>query len=127
MSEQIEKKNTEKNEIPVVRPNVDIMENESIVYLVAEMPGVSEKNVDIDLQGNNLTIRGSTVCEGGTEPARSEFYPEKAYERQFTLGNSIDLANITANMKDGVLRLTLPKVKASPRGRRLSVNSNVAN
>ena len=111
MSEQIEKKNTEKNEIPVVTPKVDIMETESIVYLVAEMPGVSEKNVDIDLQGNNLTIRGSTVCEGGTEPARSEFYPEKAYERQFTLGNSIDLANISANMKDGVLRLTLPKVK----------------
>ena len=92
-------------------PKVDIMETESIVYLVAEMPGVSEKNVDIDLQGNNLTIRGSTVSEGGTEPKRSEFYPEKAYERQFTLGNSIDLANISANMKDGVLRLTLPKVK----------------
>ena len=40
MSEQIEKKNTEKNEIPVVTPKVDIMETESIVYLVAEMPGV---------------------------------------------------------------------------------------
>jgi HSP20 family protein len=111
MSEQIEKKNTEKNDIPVVTPKVDIMETESIVYLVAEMPGVNEKNVDIDLQGNNLTIRGSTVNEGGPEPTRSEFYPAKAYERQFTLGNSIDLANISANMKDGVLRLTLPKVK----------------
>ena len=88
------------------------METETIVYLVAEMPGVSEKNVDIDLQGNNLTIRGSTVPDSGqAEPTRSEYYPEKAYERQFTLGNSIDLANITANMKDGVLRLTLPKVK----------------
>ena len=117
MSEQIEKKNNEKREIPVVTPKVDIMETETIVYLVAEMPGVSEKNVDIDLQGNNLTIRGSTVPDSGqTEPTRSEYYPEKAYERQFTLGNSIDLANISANMKDGILRLTLPKVKElSPR------------
>ena len=85
MSEQIEKKNNEKREIPVVTPKVDIMETETIVYLVAEMPGVSEKNVDIDLQGNNLTIRGSTVPDSGqTEPTRSEYYPEKAYERQFT-------------------------------------------
>ncbi|MBR5078995.1 MAG: Hsp20/alpha crystallin family protein [Victivallales bacterium] len=117
MSEQIEKNNNEKREIPVVTPKVDIMETETIVYLVAEMPGVSEKNVDIDLQGNNLTIRGSTVPDSGqAEPTRSEYYPEKAYERQFTLGNSIDLANISANMKDGILRLTLPKVKEhSPR------------
>ena len=102
-----------KKELPVVTPNVDIMETDNLVSLIAEMPGVCEKNVDIDLQGNTLAIRGSTdlVVPDGMNLTCGEYNPNRVYERQFTLGDSIDLANITATMKDGILHLNLPKLK----------------
>ena len=98
-----------KTEQTVIIPRVDIFENDAEVLLIADMPGVNDKGVDIDLQRNCLTIKG-------TRQENAEFQPTFCYERQFTLGDSIDLDNITASMKDGVLRLTMPKVKeASPR------------
>ncbi|MBP5639753.1 MAG: Hsp20/alpha crystallin family protein [Victivallales bacterium] len=110
--------NAESKNYPIVSPKVDIMETETQVFLVAEMPGVSEKNVDVDLQGNTLAIRGTTDFKApeGFDLTGSEYSPNKEYERQFTLGDSIDLNGISANMKDGILKLTLPKVKElSPR------------
>ncbi len=113
MTENTITKNAENKNYPVVSPKVDIMETETQVFLVAEMPGVSEKNVDVDLQGNTLTIKGTTEFQApeGLELTGSEYSPNKIFERQFTLGDSIDLNGISANMKDGILKLTLPKVK----------------
>ena len=98
----------------VLTPLVDIMETEKEVILVADMPGVNEGNVDIDLQGNNLTIKGNRDDKFGMDDAelvRGEYRPEYRYERQFTIGEVIDMKGISARMKDGVLRLTLPKLK----------------
>jgi|LSQX01.3.fsa_nt_gb HSP20 family protein len=108
-----EQKQVQGKDITQVTPRVDIMETESNVYLVAEMPGVGENGVDIDLQGNTLTIRGNTEAreQCDCKLAKAEFYMNKSYERQFTLGNTIDAAAITATMKDGILRLNLPKLK----------------
>jgi len=115
MSEAIEKKNYKTT---VLIPRVDILENENDVTLIADMPGVNEKGVDIDLQRNCLTIKGTRTDEAieGLELTKAEYAPAYSYERQFTLGDAIDLDGITASMKDGVLRLHLPKVKeAAPR------------
>jgi HSP20 family molecular chaperone IbpA len=98
----------------VLTPLVDIMETDKEVILIADMPGVNEGNVDIDLQGNNLTLKGNRDDKFGMDDAdlvRGEYRPEYRYERQFTIGEAIDLKGITASMKDGVLRLTLPKLK----------------
>ena len=113
MTENTISKTAENKNYPVVSPKVDIMETETQVFLVAEMPGVSEKNVDVDLQGNTLTLKGTTDFQApeGLELTGNEYSPNKIYERQFTLGDSIDLNGISANMKDGILKLTLPKVK----------------
>ena len=113
MTENTITKNDENKNYPVVSPKVDIMETETQVFLVAEMPGVSEKNVDVDLQGNTLTLKGTTAFHApeGLELRGNEYSPNKIFERQFTLGDSIDLNGISANMKDGILKLTLPKVK----------------
>ncbi|MGI6355972.1 MAG: Hsp20/alpha crystallin family protein [Lentisphaerae bacterium] len=98
----------------ILTPFVDIMETDKEVILVADMPGVNESNVDIDLQGNNLTIKGARDDKFGMDDAqliRGEYRPEYCYERQFTIGEVIDMKGISACMKDGVLRLTLPKQK----------------
>ena len=108
----------------VLTPRVDILENEKEVILIADMPGVNEKGVDIDLQRNCLTIKGMRQEEQdeGFVLSNSEYHPKYSYERQFTIGDAIDLDSITASMKDGVLRLTLPKVK-EPEPRRIEVKA----
>ncbi|MBQ6472248.1 MAG: Hsp20/alpha crystallin family protein [Victivallales bacterium] len=102
----------------VISPRVDITENEKEVLLVADMPGVGQNGVDVDLERNVQTIKGTRTAEvmEGFELTNAEFQPVYSYERQFTLGDTIDRENISASMKDGVLRLVLPKVaEAAPR------------
>ncbi|MDX9980718.1 MAG: Hsp20/alpha crystallin family protein [Lentisphaeria bacterium] len=105
------------SDTPVFVPRFDIVENETQVLLVGDMPGVDEASVQIDLDGSELTIRGSYVPkapEGYT--LNFQEYTSGDYERSFTLGNTIDRTGIKAVVKDGVLRLTLPKAKeAQPR------------
>jgi HSP20 family protein len=102
--------------IPVYIPAVDIYETEEALTLVADMPGVSPDNVDIDIRDDQLTIRGTVSLEGEGETALLREYGVGDYYRQFTLGRIIDQSKIEAAMKDGVLTLTLPKVdKAKPR------------
>ena len=83
MTENTITKNAENKNYPVVSPKVDIMETETQVFLVAEMPGVSEKNVDVDLQSNTLTIKGTTEFQApeGLELTGSEYSPNKIFER----------------------------------------------
>lgn len=102
--------------IPVYVPAVDIYETEEALTLVADMPGVSPENVDIDIRDDQLTIRGTVTLEGEGETILLREYGVGDYFRQFTLGRIIDQSKIEAAMKNGVLTLTLPKVdKARPR------------
>lgn len=102
--------------IPVYVPAVDIYETEEALTLVADMPGVSPENVDIDIRDDQLTIRGTVTLEGEGETVLLREYGVGDYFRQFTLGRIIDQSKIEAAMKNGVLTLTLPKVdKAKPR------------
>ena len=99
-------------ETPVFTPRVDIRETESEVLLVADMPGVDETSVSIGLEGSQLDIRGTFVPsapEGYT--LNYQEYESGDYERSFTLGDTIDRDGIQAVVKDGVLRLTLPKAR----------------
>ena len=105
------------DQTPIFTPQVDIRETESEVVLIADMPGVDESNVSIDLEGNELSIRGK-LAEWAPEGYSLTYqeYTSGNYERTFTLGESIDHDGIKAVVKDGVLRLTLPKAReAQPR------------
>jgi HSP20 family protein len=103
-------------------PAVDIFENENEITLLADMPGVDGKSVDIDLRENTLTIQGRIDRQEGEEEAT--VYREfnwGDYFRQFTITDVIDRNKITAKMDQGVLRLTLPKAeKAKPQKIRVS-------
>ena len=98
-------------------PNVDIYENEDAIWLWADMPGVDEKSIHVDLNGNLLTIEGqvATVQYEDLEPVYAE-YRVGNYLRRFTIGDDLDPARIQARMTHGVLEVELPKAeKARPR------------
>jgi HSP20 family molecular chaperone IbpA len=98
-------------------PNVDIFETEKEITLLADMPGVVPDHLTIDLRDNTLTLEGDVASLEGEseEPVYGEYTTGRFY-RQFSLSEMIDQSKIDAQLADGVLRLTLPKVeKATPR------------
>lgn len=93
-------------------PRVDIYETSDSLLLIADMPGVDEKTVDIELDKNTLTIVGNVAPEVVKD--KSLIYSEYEtgdYERSFTLSDEIDREKICATVKNGVLRLELPKAE----------------
>jgi HSP20 family protein len=98
------------------RPDVDIFETEAALTLLADVPGASAENIEIDLRDNLLTITAVVEeRESRFRPVFQEFQTGH-FTRQFRLGQEIDQAEITAEVNDGVLRLTLPKAaRAVPR------------
>ncbi|MBF0100620.1 MAG: Hsp20/alpha crystallin family protein [Desulfobacterales bacterium] len=98
-------------------PAVDIFETEKEITLLADMPGVKADDLNIDLRENVLTLEGNVApFEGADEHDVLVEFEVGKYWRQFTLSEVIDQSKIEANIKEGVLRLKLPKVeKAQPR------------
>ena len=99
----------------VFMPRADIYEMPEAIVLVADMPGVDEKGVDITLEKNVLTISGHVEPEKMAENARLAYeeYEVGDYQRVFTLSDEVDREHIEAALKNGVLRVTLPKAGAA--------------
>lgn len=112
-----------RSERRVVAPRVDIIETDDAVIVLADMPGVSAEGVDVRVHGDVLTLRGSTRLE---EPSDFQViwreYALRDYERTFRLGHAIDTDRITAQAKDGVVRVTLPK-RAAAQPKRIAVTA----
>jgi HSP20 family protein len=92
-------------------PAVDIFETENELVMSAEIPGIDEKDVEIKLEDNTLTLKGERKFEKET---KEENYHriERSYGsfyRAFTLPNSVDLDKIHAEHENGILKITLPK------------------
>jgi HSP20 family protein len=102
-------------------PTADIFETDEALTVIMEMPGVEKKNVSIALENDLLQVEGQIDFSNyqGMDPVYTE-YNVGHYARGFTLSGKVDRDNISAQLYDGVLTLTLPKVKeAMPR--RISV------
>ena len=114
---ELEKK--EETTIParIFLPTTDIYEAPESLTVLVEMPGVEKKNVEISVEDGVLNVRGRldlTKYQGLT-PLYTE-YNVGHYSRSFRLSSKIDQNKIDAEMKDGVLSLTLPKIEeAKPR------------
>jgi HSP20 family molecular chaperone IbpA len=104
-------------------PRVDIYETEKSIVLLADMPGVNENAVDITLEKNILTINGYAERQApeNYEPAYSE-YRFGNYKRTFALSDEVDREQIEATVKNGVLRLVMPKAEAA-RTRKIAVKA----
>ncbi len=97
-------------------PRADIYETADAITVVADMPGVDESTVRVMLEDNVLSINGTVepVQPEGYELAFSE-YRVGDFERAFTLSDQIDRDGIEATVRDGVLRLHLPKITEARR------------
>jgi HSP20 family molecular chaperone IbpA len=96
----------------VYRPSVQIFESPEALELVAEVPGADEANTELTLENNELTLR-ARVAENranGSQLVYAEYRPGD-YERTFRLSEGIDRQRIEAKVKDGVLRVRLPKAE----------------
>lgn len=103
-------------ERPVFIVNTDIYETKTEWVILADMPGVDEKSLDLAVEKNVLTIKGTVEAPKaeGYQLIYSEFnYGD--YERRFSLPEEIDTEKIEAVMKNGVLRLTIPKLEKQPK------------
>jgi HSP20 family molecular chaperone IbpA len=103
-------------------PTADIFEDANALTVVLEMPGVDKSNVDINVEGGVLQIDGRLDFSKyeDMQPVYTE-YNIGHYRRSFSLSNKIDQNRIGAEMKDGVLTITLPKAEEA-KPRRISVN-----
>ena len=98
-------------------PATDIYETEESLTVVMEMPGVEKKDLKVELEDGVLRVDGQIdfAKYEGMEPVYTE-YNVGHYTRSFTLSNKVNQEQISAQLEDGVLTLTLPKAKeAKPR------------
>jgi HSP20 family protein len=114
---ELEKKQEGTIPARVFLPITDIFESDQALTVVMEMPGVDKKNVDVRLENDVVMIEGRIDFSNydGLQPIYTE-YNVGNYARNFQLSAKIDQDRITAELKDGVISLVLPKAeKAKPR------------
>jgi HSP20 family protein len=104
-------------------PAVDVYEDEHKVSLKIEVPGIDEKDIDVRVENNTLTVHGERKIE---KEEKEENYRrvERQYgsfTRTFTLPTTVDTENVSANYDKGVLKITLPK-KAEAKPKQIKVN-----
>lgn len=95
-----------------ISPDVDIIEQNNEVLLYADLPGVHEKDLDVTFEKGILKIfakRQSTKLEGFQQTFGVA--PEADFERSFTVSKHIDPEGFSAHLADGVLRISMKKVK----------------
>lgn len=99
-------------QIPAIAPVVDIFENDEEILLHADMPGVVKEDITIHVDNGKLAITGVRNL-GTTGVANWEEFGNVEYQRTFSVPQTIDVAKVNAELKDGVLRLHLPKSEAA--------------
>jgi HSP20 family protein len=109
---------------PELQVKMDVTRTDDTYAVKAEMPGVKKDDIQVAIDGNQVTVSGEVRKESeqkkGEEVIRSERYHGKV-SRTFALPQEVDEAKVTAKYADGVLNLTLP-VKAKAAGRRIAVS-----
>jgi len=109
-------------------PAVDVYEDEHKVTLKIEVPGIEEKDIDVRVENNTLTVHGERKIE---KEEKEENYRrvERQYgsfTRTFTLPTTVDTEKVSANYDKGVLKIALPK-KAEAKPKQIKVNVGGAN
>ncbi|UCE31246.1 MAG: Hsp20/alpha crystallin family protein [Burkholderiales bacterium] len=113
----------EGREAPAMLPLVDIYEDEAGITVLADLPGVARDKLDLKVEGDTLTIAGEVAVD--TPQAMDASYAEvnvPRYRRVFTMSRDLAADRIEASLRDGVLKLRIPKqTHAQPRRIEVSV------
>ena len=94
-------------------PKVNVYEYDDKIGIVAEIPGLDKKQLNVDVEDSVLTISGdkhSTFDDDGAKVIRREL-KQSSFKRSFELGELLDGDNISATFKDGILTVAIPKVE----------------
>ena len=94
-------------------PKVNVYEYDEKIGVIAEIPGLDKKDLNIEVEEGVLTVSGEKshgFDEGKAKVIRREL-KHSSYKRQFTLGDMLDGDNISANFKDGILSIEIPKIE----------------
>jgi len=96
-------------------PNVDIFEEKEQINLITELSGIEEKNLDVVVEDNILTISAKMKDEkfDNYELIYSEYRPI-TYKRKFTISNEFDKDKLKATFKNGILNISIPKLEKTP-------------
>jgi len=98
-------------------PSIDIVDRDKEVVVRAEVPGIDKKDLDVSISQRTLTIKGSSRKE--EKKKEDDFFRHEiktgSFSRTVQLPADVDANKAKANFKDGVIELTLPKVRASTR------------
>jgi HSP20 family protein len=107
------------------QPAVDVREDAQKIQIVADLPGVEEKDVEISVEKNVLTLKGERKTESQSDEGGYHRYERVSgsFVRAFTLPTTVDAEKVSASMKAGVLTLTLPK---KPEAQPQKIKINVA-
>lgn len=102
---------------PAALPAIDVYEDESGITLLADLPGVPREGLEIKVEGDALMLEAAlgTATPAEVEPVYAEWRVPR-FRRSFTLSRELDSSRIEAQLRDGVLRLRIPKqAHAQPR------------
>lgn len=94
------------------QPDVDIVENENEILLFADLPGVAKENLTIHIENGKLMLSGTRKMEH-SGAANWEEFASTEFKRNFSVPQSIDVTKVNAELRDGVLKLHLPKSSAA--------------
>jgi HSP20 family protein len=107
-------------------PAIDVTEDSTAFKVTAELPGMSEKDIEVAVTGDTLTIKGEKKAEK-EEQDKSYYLSERSYgvfRRSFALPEGIDTDKISAEFAKGVLMVTLPKhAEARPEAKKIDVKA----
>jgi len=100
--------------ISAFKPSVSTREGDFAYHIEVDLPGVKKEDIKIDVKNNQVTISGERNYK--KEHKEKDYYKiESSYgkfQRSFTMPQNVDIENIEATSKDGVLEVTLPKLKS---------------
>lgn len=100
------------HQLPIATPAVDIYENDAEILLHADMPGVVKEDISVHIDNGKMILSGTRRLSIAGASAWREF-GEAEFRRTFSVPQSIDVGRVHAELKDGVLRLHLPKSEAA--------------
>ena len=107
-----------------VSPAIDVNETDTAIELTAELPGLGEDDVEIELRDRRLTLRGqkNVTHDDGSDLRISE-RSYGSFARTMTLPDTVDIEKITAEFDKGVLQITMPKTEPKDPSRKIKVSS----